>query len=338
MVLVGSEGLWHRTRMIRLNCYLLVLAGGLAAASGCRSSKSNVVQPMPDSALRAIFAKAQDPRRYWLTPYGSEEGTYFANAHRVHPEQVVERAFISPKNSLSPVLAVQTVRDNEYPALLDSSSRDNWIGPWGAQVMEAVPLGPPAYESLPEHVLEPVKGYACLLPKVRMDTLHMENAIFYLRAAYGPLGFLARSDQKPAPIAVLGTAFMQSFSFIRLNYRERKALFSSTATFAPSPERLLAAVPLKTVQGALAVEGSLDGEPATIILDTAGDYEIAVAEPSGTPVRLSLGDLVYPRTAPMAARDQALGLPDHPRAGARLLAKYIVTFAPKDKMVYFERP
>ena len=104
MVLVGSEGLWHRTRMMRLNCYLLVLAGGLAAASGCRSSKSNVVQPMPDSALRAIFAKAQDPRRYWLTPYGSEEGTYFANAHRVHPEQVVERAFISPKNSLSPVL------------------------------------------------------------------------------------------------------------------------------------------------------------------------------------------------------------------------------------------
>ena len=305
---------------------------------GCRSRRPAAVQPMTETQLRSIFSKAKDPRRYWLTPYESEDGTTFGNAHRLHPEQLAERPFISAKKGLLPVIVVQTDRVTEQAALLDSSSKENWITPSAAHGLGAVPLGPPAYEAMPEHVAEPVRGYACLLPNLRMDALHMENAIVYFRTALGPLGYLARADEKPAPGLVLGASFLRAFSFVQFDYAGRKVFFASTPSYSPSSDTLLAAVPLKSARGALAAEGLVDGQPFTIILDTAGDYEAAMTDPPAAPVRISLGDMVFPRVQPVPGRNLALGLPDHPRIGARLLARYKVTFAPKANLVYFERP
>ncbi|MBP7829053.1 MAG: hypothetical protein KA248_03965 [Kiritimatiellae bacterium] len=318
----------------------LLVAAGVLIAAGCRSPQVGEIRPMTDGELRAVFSRAQDPRRFWITVYGSEEGAVFANANRLHPEQVVALPFAGGKSRPDwPLVSVQSTTKESFLALVDTSSRDSWGAPDVVLGLRGAPLGPPAYEAAPEHVLEPVKGYACVIPTIRYDLMQMENVVVYLRAARGPLGYLARRDEKKTPpVLVFGMAWINVFSFVQLNYPEQLVFLSSTSAYGPSAEQLLAEVPLKTVRGALAVEGLVDGEPATLILDSAGDFELAMTEPPAEPVRVSVGDLVFPRAKAVASREHALGLPDYPRIGAKWLAKYKVTIAPKAKVVYFERP
>lgn len=326
--------------MMTLRLASLNLCMGLMLVSGCRSRPVDQIQPMTAGQLRAVFSRAQDPRRFWITVYGSEEGAVFANANRLHPEQVVALPFEGGKNHPDwPLVAIEATDGSTFRALLDTSSRDSWGAPDFVLGLRGTPLGPPAYEAVPEHVLEPVKGYACVIPTLRYDLMQMENVVVYLRAAAGPLGYLARRDEKKTPpVLVLGMSWVNVFSFVQLNYPEQLLFLSSTSAYGPSADHLIAEVPLKTVRGALAVEGLVDGEPRTLILDSAGDFELAMNEPPAEPVRVSVGDLVFPRVQAVAGREHALGLPDHPRLGAKWLSKYKITIAPKAKTVYFERP
>lgn len=317
---------------------LPVLMAGSLALCGCRSGRVAEIRPLMDNQLRAIFARAQDPRRLWITVYGSEEGTYFANANRLHPEQLAALSFEGGRKTGIPLVALQTDERKTYLALVDTSSRESWAAAETVQGMRGIPLGPPAYEFRPEHVQEPVRGFACAIPHLRFDVLQVQNAILYMRAATGPLGFLARRDDRPRPDLVIGTTLLDAFAFVQFNGPERRLVFSSTTDYAPSPEQLLAMLPLQRVRGAWAVDGLLDGAPAVVILDTAGDFELAMAEPPPAPLRVSLGDLVVPRVSAVGSREQGLGLLEHPRVGLKLLARFRVTFAPKRKFVYFERP
>jgi hypothetical protein len=318
----------------------LLVAAGVLLVAGCRSGRVEQIRPMTAGELRSVFSRAQDPRRFWITVYGSEDGPFFANANRLHPEQLVALPFLGGKNMPDwPLVNVETTDKQAHLALLDTSARDCWAVPEFILGLRGVPLGPPAYESMPEHVLEPIRGYACVIPTLRYDLMQMENVVVHLRAAHGPLGYLARrEDKKSPPALILGTSWVNAFAFVQVNYPEHLLFLSSTSTYSPSADHLIAELPLTTVRGALAVEGLVDGSPKTMILDTAGDFEVAMNEPPAEPVRVSLGDVVFPRVQAAAARDIALGLPDHPRVGMKLLSKYKVTIAPKAKRVYFERP
>ena len=102
---------------------------------------------------------------------------------------------------------------------------------------------------------------------------------------------------------------------------------------------MIAALPLKEVEGAFATDGAIDGEKKTIILDSAGDFEVAMDNPpSDTLKQVSVGDLVFRNVKVVESKDQSLGLLSHPRIGRKLLSKFNITFAPKKKLVYFERP
>jgi hypothetical protein len=51
-----------------------------------------------------------------------------------------------------------------------------------------------------------------------------------------------------------------------------------------------------------------------------------------------VGDLVFRNVTVAPSKDRSLGLLSYPRIGRQLLSRFKVTFAPKKKLVYFERP
>lgn len=294
---------------------------------------------MSRSELQAIFARAQDPRRHWITVYEGEEGHIFGNVFRAHGEPITTIPFLKSRSPAWPVIALGDGKKKAPVALIDSTSGHCWATPAFLASVRGVPLGPTPYERVPVHVQDQVAGYAFVVPSLRYDSLQVENNIFYLRPEHGSLGFLARRPKAdPEPEVVLGASWMAGFSFVQINYPERVVVLSTTIPYAPSADQLLAELEVRWVKGAIATEGMIGGEPATIILDTAGDFAVALPEAKPDGVRVSVGDIGFPRSPAVALRDAALGLPEYPRIGAQLLSKYKVTFVVRADRVYLERP
>ena len=320
----------------------ILLALPLLVLAGCATPPDETVIPFNAEQTKTLYAKARPPQVFGLTVYNSDNGPFFAGAGRLHQGEKADMPFLAETDATAPLVALGGRGAVGLPALLDTTAKDNWVTAGAAQQVGLIMLtGPGPYQSMPQHVYDEIGGLAGVAQQVKLDTLSAENVVFHVRAATGPLGSLARWVKKPDPIVVLGTAFLRAFSYVQIDFTKRLANFSATARFSPPPpETLVAALPLKDVSGALAVEGSLDGDPMTILLDVAGDFELVMNEPPDATVRrLSLGDLVFPPNVNIvASMDQGLGNTVHPRVGRKLLSRYKVTFDFRGKLVYFERP
>ncbi|OQW95681.1 MAG: hypothetical protein BWK77_07055 [Verrucomicrobia bacterium A1] len=324
---------------------------GLALlAAGCATENPNLVRPLKQSELRSFFSRAKDPRRFWITVYVSEQGPVFAGANRVHRAQVVKLPF-QPEQT--PILLFQTAaeasmpvvkfdlgRDEAFLALLDTTSTRNWLDFGLAQKFDVLPIGPPAISDTPMHVQDAIPGYASVAGKLRFNQLNVESAVLYTRAAHGPLGPLARRKEKPWPQLVVGTDLLKAFQFVQLDYPNRRAVFSATAGYAPEPDALIATVTLHDIQGTFAAQGTINGQARTFILDSAGDFEVAMPSPPTNHVlrQVTVGDLVFRQVTAVSSASQGLGLQKYPRIGRRLLCRFRVTIAPGQRKVFFEKP
>lgn len=318
-------------------CAVLILA-----FAGCASPPDEHIIPFNAQQTQALFARARPPQAFGLTVYNTDRGPVFAGAHRVHAGQVAQMPFLSSPDSRAPVIALTARGIKDIPALLDTASPANWIIPAQAQPMGIVALaGPNPYQANASHVYDEVGGYAGVMHKILLDKLHVENVVFYIRAATGPLGPPARWHQDPAPQAVLGVPFLRAFSFVTFDFANRSILFSATTPFpGASEDSLLARAPLLDIRGAIGVAGTILGEPTTFILDTGGDFELAQNAPADPTIRrIAVDDLVLSREVQVAsAREIGLGDIEYPRIGLGLLSRYRVTFDFRNKQVIFERP
>jgi hypothetical protein len=193
--------------------------------------------------------------------------------------------------------------------------------------------------------------------KIVLDTLHIESPVFCVPPAHGNLGPLARVGPPPAPEgdpqailarqklgarthAVMGAALMRAFAYIRFDFPARKVRFSSSTAYrAPAPDAVLANLPLRDWRGRPAVQGTLDDRPITLVVDTAGDFDVAVpgpAEDAAGP--LVLGSLQLDDV--QVQTHAALGLPENfpARLGLGVLGRYIVTLDFKQQRVWIEGP
>ncbi len=310
--------------------------------AGCATPKDEPIVPFTPEQNKNLYAKARPPQTFGLTVYNSDAGPVFAGAGRLHQGDTAVRSFLGPDDSTAPLIGIHGRGDFDLPALIDTTSRNSWLtAKTGLQMGITLLAGPAPLQATAQHVYDEIGGGAGLVQKVKLDQLHMENVVFYLRSASGPLGPLARWVKDPAPLAVLGTSFLRAYSYVQLDYPNRTAFFSATARLAaPGELTLVARLPLKEVLGALAVEGTLDGQPTTFLLDTAGDFELVMHEPANATVRrLSIGDLVFPpEVQVVSSMDQGLGPIVYPRIGRQLLSRFKVSFDFRNKLVYFERP
>jgi hypothetical protein len=319
--------------------YLCIGIGFAFLAGGCATTSSEI-KPLTDNQLRSVFSEARDARNFWITVYQMDnKSVQFSGANRLHPEHVAERTFIKEFSSTAPMIEADDGREEKIITLIDTTAARSWLDLATFSRTKAIPLGPPAYDCTPRNVNDNIPGYACVLTKFRFDQLHMENALFHFRAATGPLGYLARGQEHPAPDAILGCDMLKAFAFVQIDYPSHTVVLSATSDYQPEGTNLIAALPLKDVEGALAVDGAIDGEKKTILLDSAGEFDFAMDNPPSDKLKqVSLGDLVFRNVSVVDSKNQSLGILPNPRVGRQLLSKFKITFAPKKKLVYFERP
>lgn len=318
--------------------FLLLAALSLA---GCATPPDEHIIPFSQNQTQALFARSRPPQAFGLTVYSTDSGPVFAGANRVHQGQFVQMPLINKGDPRALEINLTARGIKEIPALIDTASRENWISSGTAAAMGVVLLaGPNPYHTEAIHVYDPIGGYAGLQHKIMMDTLHVENVLFHVRAATGPLGAPARWMQDPTPQVALGAPFLRAFSYVTFDFNGRTAVFSATTPF-PTPENtLLARAKLLDIRGVLGVEGSINGESATFVIDSGGDFEMVQNEPeSSTLRRASAGDLVFPPDIKVeTAREIGLGEIEYPRIGRQLLSRYRVTLDFRNKWIYFERP
>ena len=311
----------------------------LTGANGCATGPGTGDGAPPDDALNAFFANAQDPRRLWLTIYESDDGPVFSGANRLSPAKIAQVRFVSDGDDESaPVINLDAKNKNGIPTLIDTSSAVSWMDLSLSLQLESIAFGPPPFKQIPNHVTDPVVGYAGAVSRMMLGPVAVGTAIFYTRAAPIPMEALGRGVYRPRPLCVMGGDLLGLFQFVQLDYPARTATFSTSIPYTTDTNNLMTTLALKKVDGAYAVSGVIDGEVTTMILDTAGDFELAVADGTTEPIRqITLGDLVMRQVIPASCTEKKCTT-EYPRLGRRLLGKFRLTLEPKNNKVHFERP
>lgn len=316
----------------------LLIAAGLSLLAGCATMPSDEIRPLSGGQLRGILARGRDPRRFWITVYQSQKGPVFSGVDRIHPEQAARLPFSSLGQPRAPLIALDTDHDWSFLGLVDTSSDVTWFDLATATRSRAVPLSPP-YGRVPRHVADDVAGFASVVSRLRFDRLRIENVLVYLRAATGPFGLLARGEYNPPPVCAIGCDLLGVMQCVQIDYPNRAVMLASTFDYAPDPSNLVAQAELLNVDGVFGARGSVNGEPQVLLLDSAGDFPVAMAAPPDVILdQVTIGDLVFRKVEVVAAADYRLGMTDYPRIGRHLLSRFKVTFVPPRRVIYFERP
>lgn len=310
----------------------------LLIASACVTRKEPVTTAtrLGDSEKQALTKRAKAPQTFGLTAYTTDDGALFAGAFRGLQNQIGRPALAADKNSTAPIIAI-----NEGKALMmiDTAAAESWLTVEASLALQTTPLaGPDLFERQARHVYDPIGGFAAVLPRMTIDKLPVNEAVFYVRNARGPLDALNRWERSPALDGILGADFVRSFEFVRVGLAGRQVVLSSSGAY-PYMDKAVAALPLVELQGGLAVECMMDGEKHTALIDLAGDFEVALERPTGPLMKqVTLGDVVFRNVEVVSAFDLGLGLTSPPRIGRQLLERYDLVFNQKGQQLLLERP
>lgn len=313
---------------------LLILAVFL---TGCASRRAAKVHPLSAQELEQFFSRAQDERRFWLTKYESDQGPVFTGAHRLHNDKFALMPFETRRKLPVPMISARLRTPQEHVALIDTSARASWIEFGLGREMGLIPIGPPSYRLYAAHVNDPIPGYLGVAPRLIIDQLHVDTALFYVKAAHGPLTLLTREDKDLRAPMVLGADFIRAFHFVQIDYPNRTVLFSTTTPYKTDPDRLIASVPMRNYNGSIVVTGSIGDRDTPMLLDSLGDFAVA-CDPGKNAQQVMFGDLVLRNPTYTDIHTTGLGFPDVPRIGRHVLSRFIVTFDGKSRQIHFERP
>jgi hypothetical protein len=276
------------------------------------------------------MAKVKDPRYFGYSIYQTPSGIEYRGGSRLHPNQakIFEMEATKP---LRPVVMLRGKFGLAAPILLDFTLATSWMEFGLAESMGAVPIseGSVLLVKMPG---EEIPGCLSVVSTIRTGQVFMENPLVYVRMANGPMGSLARGIEYPQIKGVIGWDLLKKFDQIYFDYaKKRVAVSTAKSVYMPDPAQLIARVPLVKYTGACAVRGVVDGRQELILIDPAGDFEIAVEDGrTAASVHLDAG-LVFRATAVAKSTGGT-------RMGAKLLSKYRITVCPQEGAVYFEKP
>jgi hypothetical protein len=288
------------------------------------------VKPVSWTEQSAYLARVSDPRRFNYSIYQTPNGIAYRGGCRLHPNQIEEL----PMQVEEPLRPVGMLRGNfglESPLLLDFTSIANWLEFDLAKTLGAQPIGERGVElvKLPG---DEVAGCISVVSTLRLGQLYIENPLVYVRLANGFLGPLARGIENPTVKGVIGWDLLQRFGQIQLDYPGKRVVLATDETeYAPNPAGLIATVPLVKHAGACVVRGAVDGKKSLVLIDPAGDFEVATDGVAAVSSIQLDADLTFSGAT-------VTNSPGGTRIGARLLEKYRITICPAAGLIYFEQP
>lgn len=306
---------------------LFLLGALLLSAAACKTTET---KPVSWEKQSAYLAKVRDPRIYGFGIYQTPGGIEYRGGGRLHPNQA-EALSMKVEKPFRPVVMVKGIYGLESPVLLDFSTASSWLAFDLAQTLGAMPIGENEAQ-LVSRPGEEVASCFSMVPSMRFKQLYIERPVVNVRMATGSLGSLTRGIEKPELKGVIGWELLKKFEQIQLDYTDGKVLLLTSGTaYAPNPAKLAGKLALVKYAGACAVRGLINGKEELILIDPAGDFEVATegAEPVSS-IQLD-ADLLFP--AP--AVEKSTG---GTRIGARLLQNYKIIICPQAGVIYFEKP
>jgi hypothetical protein len=298
----------------------------LLSAAACKTTET---KPVSWERRSAWFAKMRDPRIYRIDIYQTPAGIEYRGGGRLHPGQAdaLKMAVAEPAR---PAVALRGKLGAEWPVLFDCSSARTWFEFSTARNLGALPVGErePRQIKLPG---EEIAGALAVIPTLSLGQIRVENPLVFVRLADGSLGDrLTRGIEKPELKGVIGWDQLQKFEQIQFDYSGKRILLAVSEAYMPNPDLLVTTLLLVKHAGACVVRGSIDGKEGLLLIDPAGDFELALDTPVSS-AQVQIGKLVFETPAVSAS-------PGGARLGARLLKDYKVTICPQEGVVHFEKP
>jgi hypothetical protein len=306
------------------------MALGLAAIlfiAGCKTLERKT-QRISWQQQQAYLNKVKDPRVFGFTIYDTPTGPQIRGGGRLHPERS-EALEMLAEAPLRPLVYLNGHIGEQWPVLLDLTSGATWLEFELASELRARPVGEKKAK-LVNLAGDEIPATLSNVSSLKLGQMFVEYPLVYVRLATGSLGAMNRDVSEGPVQAVIGWDILKKFDQIQFLYLNKKVLLlTTTDEYVPNPERLVATLPLLKNVGLCAVRGHMNGQLGNILIDPAGDFEVAA---DGAVSSLQLGEgivLSNPTTVPS---------PGGVRIGARLLQNYQVTVCPKAGVIHFETP
>jgi len=313
---------------------LFVSVGLLACLvfpSGCASTKGPPAGSVPsERVLAAWMRKAKDPAIHWVR-MGMDDNNeiIYANANRVNGGKFIELPFETVGALPYPVVEQLRQDGKKQRILFDSSSRHNWTDFGSAVANNTIPLKIESVQVAPRHVKDSLASARSIAGVLRLGNGRVESAVVNVRPVYETVGPLDRGvrGKKWRPNLVVGNELLAQFQTVHFDFPRKRLVLSSTSPYTVEPDSGAVDVPMKIYKGAATVPAKINGSGQRgLIVDTAGNFALAVPKPSGKTASLQIGELVFDSVPVVSTSSLGLGVPEVPRVGLQLLRQYRLTF------------
>lgn len=306
------------------------IAFGLIAMlvpAGCKTLEKDTKR-IPWEQRKAYLKKVQDPRVYGLAIYDTPAGPQIRGGGRLHPERAGALDLLAGEPP-RPLIHLNGNFNEQWPVLLDFTSGATWLEYELASRLRARPVGE-MKARLVTLAGDDIPAALSCVSSLRLGQMFIEHPLVYVRMATGSLGAMNRNVSEGPVQAVIGWDLLKKFNQIQFLYSINQVLLTTMEEeYVPNPEWLVATLPLVKHVGMCAVRGRMNGQTGNILIDPAGDFEVAAP---GTVSSLQLGEGIV-LSDPVAAPS-----PGGVRVGAKLLQKYQVTVCPRAGVIHFENP
>lgn len=320
------------TRHIPLALLLVLLSGCLTTGN-----QTDYEKPLGLREQKAILAKARPLKQFGFLPsYPFGNGMMYIGGTKLQPDESALGTF--PPDGMPIIEMDGKPFGRNLTVLLDTASNASWMQFESAKRNKAtlLLLNGMTIPYLGNESTGGVNTYAGVVPLLKFDDIVLENTPFYIRMAKGRMHPVVYSKSVPSVDAVLGYDNLRQFKYIRFNMAKGEVRFSTSTPYLPNEKLLMDKVGISAIcRDRLAVNGSIGGQPVPVVLDFVGDYAFARSD-TREPVtkQVEFGDVVWRNV-----KTEVLTVQDRfPRAGRKMLDKYVVTVCPAEGVVYFERP
>ncbi len=327
-------------RKFQLHIFSAALAASVLLSCNSMSSGPQPSVPLTKQQIEALAARAKEPQLNGIIIYPSENGPVFGGVWHMHESEVAAINFPAIDSDRAPIVSIGTA-DDRLNALLDTSSPLTWATlPAMAKMDIKLIKSPTLLGARPTHVYNSFGGFLGVASHLNVDQISIGNALFYVLAASGPLGTLSRGLDSANISVVFGVDMLKAFNHVQFNFPAQHVVLSASSDYQPSDAKLLASIPLIVTNSGIVVAGSMDGSPTNFVIDTGGDYAIALppGRPAGKIQQVSLDDLVMRDLPGVPGSDLALGQITMPRIGRQALARFKMTLDFRAKKIHFEKP
>lgn len=319
--------------------FFTLALSALLALSGCKTTTPPEPSPLDGNDMQRFLSRGRNPQIFGVYIRQTADGVKAKQAGNIKGSKKALLEFSSSRKSPLPVVEVESKSGRNFELLIDTSSRKSWTTFDLAEEIGLVPAGQNPARYVAKHVQDDVPAFFCIAPHLEFNKMTMTEGLVYARADRDSLWPVSRDFRHDNIQMVMGCGMLKAFAFVRIDFKNRTLALSGADEYSPEEREVLASVPIKWNEGAIAIEAELDGSKELVYIDTGGTFQIVYPGRESQVINeIRIGDLLFEDVAVTSGEEQKIAHRDHPSLGAELLQEMIVTIDNVTQTLHFEKP